>query len=155
MAVEGVAVVQTLVGAQPVQRGEGLPAAIILAGVWLLLGVDPQVDLEGVGGEEGLAAPRSQTLEAVFASMCLEVRAQVGGGAVGAVTALVGAVEAARGGGVGGGVTCLYGQGGVTRFIRHLHPTLSRVDVHHYLILPDGVLDVQTLTGMAPRVLRM
>lgn len=59
------------------------------------------MDLEGVGGEEGLATSRRQALEPVLSSVCLEVCAQVAGSAVGAVTPLVGAVEAARGGGVG------------------------------------------------------
>lgn len=50
----------------PVQCGEGLPASIILTRVWFLLGVDPEVDLEGVRGNKRLATPSSQTLEAVL-----------------------------------------------------------------------------------------
>ena len=68
--------------------------------------------------------------------------AQVAGGAVGAVTALVGAVESTCGGGVGGGVTCLDSKCGMAWLLGHLHPRLTGVDVHHYLILSDGVLDV-------------
>lgn len=141
-AVEGVTIVQALVGTQPVQRGERLAAAIILTGVRLLLGMDPQMNLERVGCEEGLATSCCQALEPVLSSVCLEVCAQVAGGAVGAVTALVGAVEAACGGGVSGWVAGLDGECGMAWFFRHLHSRLTWVDVHHYLILPDGVLDV-------------
>ena len=41
---------------EPVESIEGHHALCVLAYEWLLLGVDPHVDLQGVGGEKSLAA---------------------------------------------------------------------------------------------------
>ena len=72
---------------QPVEGGEGVPAALHLADEGLLLGVDADVHLEAVGGEEGLAAALLGALELVVARVGLVMGAEVALRRVGAATA--------------------------------------------------------------------
>lgn len=84
--------VKPLMCFQPVQRVERLLTALHVALEWLLLGVHSHVDPEAVGGEEGLAAALLVTHKRVLSSVGLLVRAQVACCAVGAGTALKGAL---------------------------------------------------------------
>lgn len=112
---------QSLVGAQSVQRRKRLLATIAGTSIRFVLGVDPEVDFEGVRRQEGLSAPGCLTAELVLPSVRLEVRTQVAGGAVGPFAALVGAVETTGSSRVSLGIRCLYGECGVTWFFWHLH----------------------------------
>lgn len=59
-------VVQPLVGPQPVARVERLPARTVRTDEWLDFGVNTDVDLLAVRGEEGLAATILGALELVL-----------------------------------------------------------------------------------------
>lgn len=84
--------VKPLMCFQPVQRVERLLAALYIALKWLLLRVYPHMDPEAVRGEEGLATTFLIADEGVLSSMSLLVGAQVACCAVGARTALEGAL---------------------------------------------------------------
>lgn len=76
----------------PVERVERLLTALHVTFKWLLLRVHSHVDPEAVGGEEGLAAALLITDKGVLSSVSLLVSAQVACCAVGAGTALKGAL---------------------------------------------------------------
>ena len=74
--------------ALPVKRVEGLFTALHVALEGLLLGVDAHVDLEAVGGEEGLATALLVANKRVLPPVGLLVCAQVPRRAVGPCAAL-------------------------------------------------------------------
>lgn len=78
----------------PVQCVEGLLTALHVALKGFLLGVHPDMDLEAVGGEEGLPTALLVADKGVLPPVGFLVRAQVASGAVGAGTALKGALVA-------------------------------------------------------------
>lgn len=84
--------VKPLMCFQPVQSVERLLTALHVTLKWLLLRVHSHVDPEAVGGEEGLAAALLVTDKGVLSSVSLLVGAQVACCAVGAGTALEGAL---------------------------------------------------------------
>lgn len=77
---------------QPVQCVERLLTALHVTLKWLLLRVHSHMDPEAVGGEEGLATALLVTDKGVLSSVSLLVGAQVACCAVGAGTALKGAL---------------------------------------------------------------
>ena len=90
-AVKGVAVVNTAVRLEPVERIEALRANLAL--VRTLFGVHTFVQLELVGGEERLLTRVVHAHEGQLAPMYLGVRSQVACRCVGAQTAIVVAQE--------------------------------------------------------------
>lgn len=84
--------VKPLMCFQPVQRVERLLTALHVALKWLLLRVHSHMDPEAVGGEEGLATALLIANKGVLSSVSLLMGAQVACCAVGAGTALKGAL---------------------------------------------------------------
>lgn len=78
----------------PVQCIECLLTALHVTLKWFLLGMHPDMDFEAVGGEEGLATALLVADEGVLPTVGFLVRAQVASSAVGAGTALKGALVA-------------------------------------------------------------
>ena len=67
------------VGIEPVQSVEGGETLEIFTDEGSLLGVDPDMDLEGVGGEEGFAAALTPELELPGVSLLMGLEVTLGG----------------------------------------------------------------------------
>ena len=74
------------VGIEPVQRVEGRETLEIFTDEGSLLGVDPDMDLEGVGGEEGLATALTPELELPGVSLLMGLEVTLSGVAPGAAS---------------------------------------------------------------------